>query len=311
MISVVLCTYNRAQSLGRTLGTLASMTASTDVSWELVIVDNNSRDETKAVVEEFSRTCTFETRYVFEGRQGLSFARNAGITEARGDIIAFTDDDVTVDTQWLGALRDTFDQTGCLGVGGRIVPVWSCARPRWLDGDDRYPLMTGVILRFDLGDERRRLTTPPFGANMSFRRAAFDKYGLFRTDLGRTGAQLTGGEDTEFGRRLLRGGETLVYDPRVIIYHPVDPDRVRQRYFRSWYFNYGRSLVRVRGIPDTAARVFGIPWYLFRALAGDLWGVTRGLTPAGLFHTNLQVCMTLGQMAEACRLSREGRQRRS
>jgi hypothetical protein len=189
--------------------------------------------------------------------------------------------------------------------------VWSCARPRWLDGDDRYPLMTGVILRFDLGDERRRLTTPPFGANMSFRRAAFDKYGLFRTDLGRTGAQLTGGEDTEFGRRLLRGGETLVYDPRVIIYHPVDPDRVRQRYFRSWYFNYGRSLVRVRGIPDTAARVFGIPWYLFRALAGDLWGVTRGLTPAGLFHTNLQVCMTLGQMVEACRLSREGRQRRS
>jgi glycosyltransferase involved in cell wall biosynthesis len=310
MISVVLCTYNRAQSLKRTLESLAGVARPADMPWELVVVDNNSHDETKAVVEEFSQTSGIHTRYVFEGHQGLSFARNAGIAEARGDIVAFTDDDVAVDSQWLGALRNAFDETDCVGVGGRVLPVWSCARPRWLEEDSRYPLMTGVIVRFDLGSERSRLTTPPFGANMSFRRAAFDKYGLFRTDLGRTGTQLTGGEDTEFGRRLLRGNETLVYDPRAIIYHPVDPERVRQRYFRAWYFNYGRSLVRVRGVPDTVPCFFGVPWSLFRSLAGNLWGVTRAFTPAGLFHTKLQVCMTLGQMAEAYKVSREGRQHR-
>jgi glycosyltransferase involved in cell wall biosynthesis len=305
MISVVLCTYNRAQRLKRTLESLANMARPREEPWELVIVDNNSRDETKAVVEEFSRTGRIETRYVFEGRQGLSFARNVGIAEARGDIVTFTDDDVTVDSQWLSAVWNAFAQTDCLGVGGRIVPVWSCARPRWLEEDSRYPLMTGVILRFDLGDERRRLTTPPFGANMSFRRAAFEKYGLFRTDLGRTGTQLTGGEDTEFGRRLLSGNETLVYDPQAVIYHPVEPERLRRRYFRSWYFNYGRGLVRVRGIPDTAVCAFGIPLYLFRRLAANLWGVTRALSVARLFQSNLEVCMTLGQIAEAYRLSRQ------
>jgi glycosyltransferase involved in cell wall biosynthesis len=303
MISIVLCTYNRAQSLKRTLASVAAMARPANVTWELVVVDNNSGDETRAVVEEFSRSSGIDTRYVFEGRQGLSFARNAGIAEARGDILAFTDDDVTVDPQWLGGLWRAFDQRDCLGVGGRIVPVWPGARPWWLKEDCRYPLM-GVIVRFDLGNEPRQLSTPPFGANMGFRRAAFEKYGLFRTDLGRTGTQLSSGEDTEFGRRLLRANETLVYDPRAIIYHPVEPERLRQRYFRSWYFNYGKSLMRVRGIPDTAPRVLGIPVYLFRRLAGDLWGVTRALSAARLFYVNLQVCMTLGQIAEAYRLSR-------
>jgi glucosyl-dolichyl phosphate glucuronosyltransferase len=311
MITVVLCTYNRAQSLRRTLQSLRAMSRPANVSWELVIVDNNSRDETRAVVEDFSRTSGIETSYVFERRQGLSFARNAGIREARGDIVAFTDDDVTVDSQWLEQIRETFAQTECLGVGGRIIPSWSCAKPRWLQDDGRYPLMTGVILRFDLGDERQQLTTPPFGANMSFRRAAFDKYGLFRTDLGRVGTQLIGSEDTEFGRRLLAGNEKFVYEPRAIIYHPVEAERLTRHYFRSWYFHYGRGVMRIRGIPGTAACCFGVPWYLFRGLAGNLWRASRALMSSRSFYTNLQVCMTFGEITEAYRLAREGRRRLS
>jgi glycosyltransferase involved in cell wall biosynthesis len=276
-------------------------------SWELVVVDNNSRDATRSVVEDFGRTSGVETRYVFESRQGLSHARNAGVKAVRGDIVAFTDDDVTVDVHWLQRLQEVFDQTDCLGVAGRILPTWSCPKPRWLEEDARYPLMAGVIMTFDLGDQRGDLASPPFGANMSFRRSAFERYGLFRTDLGRVGAQLLGSEDTEFGRRLLGGDEKLVYEPGAIIYHPVDPARVTKRYFRSWYYSYGRSLVRANGGPHSSRNVCGVPLFLVRKLAANAWAITRASGPRGHLYTQVQMCMTVGQIVEVYRKSHERR----
>src|SRR5262249_35027180 len=156
---------------------------------ELIIVDNNSTDDTRAVVADFGRVSGIKVRYIFEAQQGLCYARNTGIKAAKGEIIAFTDDDVTVDPQWLRRLTSAFEQFECLGVAGKIVPVWPYQKPLWLQMEGPIRLMS-VIVSFDLGEELCEIVIPPFGANMAFRKVAFEKYGFFRTDLDRSGNDL-------------------------------------------------------------------------------------------------------------------------
>src|SRR5579863_9995619 len=100
-VTIILCTYNRCQRLARALDSVASSTVSDSVKWEVLVVDNNSTDQTREVAEEFSRSHPGHFRYCFEPKQGKSHALNAGIREARGDILAFLDDDVTVGPTWL------------------------------------------------------------------------------------------------------------------------------------------------------------------------------------------------------------------
>ena len=103
-ISVILCTYNRCQSLAKTLESIAVSVLPESVEWEVVVVDNNSKDQTREVIEDFCRRNAGRFRYIHESQQGLSHARNAGIREARGEILAFTDDDIIVDNKWLHTL---------------------------------------------------------------------------------------------------------------------------------------------------------------------------------------------------------------
>ena len=133
MVSVIICTHNRAESLKHTLESLSEMDVPRELEWELIVVDNKSTDTTRAVVEEFARRSPFAVRYVFEPNAGVSYARNTAVTRARGGIIAFTDDDVIVTTEWLREIAAAFRQFDCAGVGGRSIPLWGeLERPRWL-----------------------------------------------------------------------------------------------------------------------------------------------------------------------------------
>jgi len=308
MISVTICTYNRASRLKEALKSLAAMSVPADLRWELIVIDNNSKDDTRAVVEDLAKTSGLPVKYIFEANQGLCHARNAGIKAARGEIIAFTDDDVTVDSYWLGHLKHIFDQFDCIGVAGKIVPVWTCKKPPWLESDGPTPLMSGVILSFDLGEELRDINTPSFGANMAFRKIAFEKYGLFRTDLDRSGNSLLSGGDTEFGRRLLQGQERLIYVPQAIIYHPVEQHRIEKRYFQSWYFGYGRSSMRRTGISANAARCFGIPTYLFRSLLANFLHWVFTLSSQRRFYYKLELYRVAGEITESLSMARQGKE---
>jgi len=296
-ITVVICTYNRAQSLARALTSLQDMLVPPELSWELIVVDNNSRDTTRNVVHDFIQSSELPIRYVWEGTQGLSRARNTGIREARGEIIAFTDDDVTVDPQWLACIRKAFEDYDCSGVGGKIVPIWPSGKPTWLETDGRYPLMD-VIAKLDLGEEAFEMRTPPYGANMAFRKVAFFQYGDFRPDLDRVGHRLLSGGDTEFGRRLLRGGERVVYAPNAVVYHPVQKRRMTKGYFQSWYFNYGRYLVRIGDLSEKPVRYAGIPRYLFRDLLETLLKCVFSFDSRGRFYHKLQCYQIAGQIIE-------------
>src|SRR5579862_7177185 len=100
-ITVILCTYNRAETLGKALDSVAAQNMPISLTWEVLVVDNNSRDRTREVVQQYAAKFPGRFRYFFEPAQGLSRARNAGIAQATGDVIAFMDDDVTLDCNWL------------------------------------------------------------------------------------------------------------------------------------------------------------------------------------------------------------------
>jgi glucosyl-dolichyl phosphate glucuronosyltransferase len=149
-ITVIMCTYNRCQCLTKALGSVAASTLPDSVKWEVVVVDNNSSDQTREVVEDFCRRYSGRFRYVFEPQQGLCHARNAGIREAQGDILAFTDDDVTVEPTWLQNLTAGVNDGQWAGTGGRTLLAQSFSPPPWLGLEEPYNLGGALATLVDL-----------------------------------------------------------------------------------------------------------------------------------------------------------------
>src|SRR5215813_1179580 len=164
-ISIVLGTYNRASSLLITLETFLRLNVSGGLEWELLVVDNNSTDNTPEVVQKFAQAASFPVRYIFERKQGRSHALNTGIAHAKGEIIAFTDDDVLLHQDWLSNLKRTFDESDCSAFAGRVVPVWNHPKPSWLEMEGQF-----AVVHFDYGDELKEIKFPPLGANSAFRK---------------------------------------------------------------------------------------------------------------------------------------------
>jgi glycosyltransferase involved in cell wall biosynthesis len=245
-ITVILCSYNRCESLAKTLASIAVSVLPESVEWDILVVDNNSSDQTREVTEEFCRKFPGRFRYLFEPQPGKSYALNSAIRAARGEIVAFTDDDVTVDANWLCNLTVSLDKNEWAGAGGRTLFADSFTPPSWMAVDGPCDLGGVLAARFDLGDKACELFKAPYGANMAFQKRMFEKHGFFRTDLGPSPNREIPrpNEDTEFGRRLLAGGERLRYESSAIVYHPVVAERVRKDYFLNWYFDYGRANVR-------------------------------------------------------------------
>lgn len=221
--TVVVCTFNRSAMLADTLQSWRGVQGSDDCV-ELLVVDNASTDDTPKVVQRFQRTFTGCLRYVHEPRAGLSHARNRGISEARGGIIAFVDDDVYFHPGWLASVRSAFrsdPQVHC--IGGRSVPTFEVEAPAWLS--QRMLKFYGST---ESGDEPRRMVFPehPFGVNMAFRREVFDIVGGFRPDLGRKGTSLLSDEEKEFFYRIASAKLEVLYVPDAIIRHRVPADRV-------------------------------------------------------------------------------------
>lgn len=261
-ITVVLCTYNRCRSLAKALESVAVSELPGSAEWEVLVVDNNSRDQTRDVVEGFCARYPGHFRYVFEPQPGKSYALNRGIREAHGEVLAFMDDDVVVEPTWLSFLTAPFQDSRWAGAGGRIAPESGFTCPRWLALHGPYA-MGGVLALFDRGDKPTELDWAPYGTNMAFRRTMFEKYGGFRTELGPAPGSEIRNEDTDFGRRVMDAGEHLFYEPAAVVYHEIPQTRVSKEYFLTWWFDYGRAEIRVREKrPDLA----GVPRHYFSVL---------------------------------------------
>jgi glycosyltransferase involved in cell wall biosynthesis len=304
-VSLVICTYKRCATLLKTLESVAASELPPSIEWEVVVVDNNSRDQTRTALEEFAARHPGRFRYVLELKQGLSNARNAGILAARGEVIAFTDDDVIVDAAWLGNLTRCLLDGTWAGSGGRVLPLQSVVLPRWLSLSGPYALGGAVAALFDQGDEPKELNEPPFGANMAFRKEVFESYGYFRPDLGRRPGSLISYEDTEFGKRLMAAGERLGYEPSAIVYHPVLDERLNKKYVLAWYFGYGRAVTlqkakrsAVLGIPRHYISIFNLA---LRLLPIKIANWLMAVNPQRRFFCKCRVWATAGEIAEVWR----------
>jgi glucosyl-dolichyl phosphate glucuronosyltransferase len=293
-ISVILCTFNRCRSLPGALESVAAQVMPPDTGWEVIVVDNNSADQTREVVESFCRNdSSGRFRYLFEPRQGLSNARNGGIREARGEIIAFMDDDVSVDPMWLKNLTASLCLGNWAGAGGRILPPPDFTPPSWLTLGGKMDV-GGPLAFFDLGDVAGELKKPPYGANMAFRKSMFEKYGGFRADLGHCGDSLVGNEDTEFGDRLMTAGERLCYEPSSVVYHPVPEERLSKKYLRAWWIAYGRAIFRQGGMREAYR---GIPKHYLSIFSRTIRWILA-TNPRARFYWKTRIWMSQGELAE-------------
>ena len=284
--SIVIATYNRAGDLRDTLASLAGLQP--DGPWEVIVVDNNSPDATRAVVEEAARTFPVPLRYLFEQEQGRSPALNTGIRAARGRIVATTDDDVRVPSDWLNRASEGLERLSCDYVGGRVLPIWGGPRPAWLP--DRGGKQWAVIALLDYGEEPLRFgARVPLGVNMAFLRSAFDRAGLFDPHTGRKAGTLLGQEVREWCIRARKAGVEGFYVPEMRLQHIIPADRLNKRYFRRWFYWRGISRARLyeRAGLDMEApeqstldftqvpHIVGVPRYLYRKALGAVAGWIR------------------------------------
>jgi glycosyltransferase involved in cell wall biosynthesis len=287
--SVVIATYNRADDLAETLTSLGDLT--TDHAWELIVVDNNSTDETPRVVAGAAGTFPVPLRYLLEREQGRSAALNAGIRVAEGEIIVVTDDDVRVQPEWLDRAAAALEQLNADYVGGKVLPIWKGQRPAWIP--DRGGRHWAVIALLDYGPEAFELgDRAPLGVNMAFRRQAFVRAGLFDNKIGRKAGTLLGQEVREWGQRARLAGLRGFYAPDMVIRHVIPSDRLKKAYFRRWFYWHGVSraiLYELKGLdmesPERTTldfskvpHVAGVPRYLYRTFLSSFSAVFSSLT---------------------------------
>ena len=285
--SVLIATFNRSRLLDETLTWLARMRVPPSLAWETIVIDNNSTDDTRAVVERHAAGFPVPLRYLFERRQGRSSALNSGIAAAQGLVLAFTDDDVRVAEGWLeAAVAPLLAESGAAYTGGPVRPIWGAPPPAWLDlsrGD-----LWGTIAIQDHGaeamsyEEARKV---PLGANMAVRRDVFHAAGAFRPDLGRSsGRAVLGQEVPEWLIRVRRAGFSGRYVPAMEVHHHVPAGRLTRRYFRRWWFGKGISraaLEQLQPVTDfgvdlrTTPHLFGVPRYMYGTALRDVRGWVR------------------------------------
>src|SRR4051812_11196708 len=310
--SIVIATYNRAAELRHTLASLARLQCGEP--WEVIVVDNNSPDDTKAVVETAAANFPVALSYVFEREQGRSAALNCGFTHASGAIIVTTDDDVRVEPDWLTQIGRAFDTLQCDYIGGKVLPLWGSPPPRWLP--NRGGHLWAVIALLDFGTQPLAFgTRVPLGVNMAFRRDALNRAGGFNPRIGRKAGTLLGQEVREWCLRAHAAGLRGFYAPDVVVQHVIPADRLRKPYFRRWF--YWRGISRAMLYADTGLdmeapeqstldytkvpHVLGVPRYMFRSAAialKDAVTATVRRDPIAAFEHEAWLCFFAGIVAQ-------------
>jgi len=306
-LSVIIATYNRSQSLAKTLESFLLQNIDDTFDYELIVVDNNSKDGTKEAVASFESRFKGKLRYLFEPISGKSHALNKGIKEAGGDILVFTDDDVQLDFCWLESLFDCFKKQSCDGVGGRVLPVYPNGTPRWVRESPHQA--AGAVVIYDYGEESRefsRSTMDLFiGANYAFKRKVFDECGSFRTDL--SFGRIALGEDIEFINRLLKKNKVLYYCGKALVWHPVDLRRLNLGHVARWNVALGRFAAREEKEEGrVSAFWFGIPKYLFRGVLIDgILLLPNIFSKKNFYHFWRSLFRKLGMISEYRRLQND------
>jgi glycosyltransferase involved in cell wall biosynthesis len=312
LLTIAVCTYNRAALLPRALDSLVKQTGSTQ-DLEVLVVDNGSTDETEALVARRQGDDP-SLRYVVEPIAGIAHARNRAMQEARGEYLAFLDDDAWANQDWiehlLGVLNSVRPVPQC--VVGPVTLVWEGRRPEWFP--ERFE---SLLCSYNMGDAAHFLGADGYllTTNSLFHRPTLLALGGMRTDLGHRRKSLLGGEDNDIFNRLLANGNRIYYEPKALVYHPVPKERQTRRFLLRRLFWDGASqpLVETSANQQSVSR----PWsevyrsgkracrFLLETLCGVVsgnrvaaaGGVYQLVQRLGRLRTN--VLMALGTMKDA------------
>jgi glycosyltransferase involved in cell wall biosynthesis len=276
-ISIIICTYNRADNLEDCFDGLAAQEISSNFNWEVVLIDNNSSDHTRQFTQDYAASGHFMLRYTFESKQGLSHARNQGINASSAAILIFIDDDIRVGKNWLQSIVNTFNTQQCDAVGGRIHIESPAKLPKWITPD-----MYGFLGHQDFGDAPHPMDGYkefPFGGNMAVRRSAFDKVGLFDTEMGRKGTglkkeELFKGEEVDFFHRLADAGGQFYYQPDALVLHKILAHQLKPGFFLILHNNAGLLQARRDSI-SYRRMLLGVPFFVFPQFARAIGNYLR------------------------------------
>ena len=240
MLSVIICTYNRDKYIYNVLRSIAENDYPKD-SYEIVLVNNNCTDNTEAECLRFKNNFPYVTFHCFhEPNQGLSYARNCGIRESKGDIIIYVDDDAVVNKEYLSTYAEFFSRNHkAAAAGGPITPQYETEEPEWMSHYTRM-LLTGAL---DLGSKEREFPKGAFpgGGNVAYRRSVFDQIGLFNIELGRKGNSLIGAEEKDLFDRMDSQEMKFYYLPNSILYHIIPERKLTEDYFNRLSLGIGQS----------------------------------------------------------------------
>lgn len=240
MLSVIICTYNRVKYLYNVLHSLAENTLARS-EYEIVLINNNSTDNTEAECIRFQKDYPdIVFRYFDEPNQGLSYARNRGIRESKGDILVYVDDDATVNKEYLQTYADCFSVHPEIdAAGGPIIPKYETQEPQWMS---RYIKMLLTAYKYN-GDKAKEFAPNDFpgGGNAAYRASVFDRIGLFNVELGRKGNNLFGAEEKDIFDKMRANGMHIYYLPTAILYHIIPEKKLSKEYFDRLTISIGKS----------------------------------------------------------------------
>jgi len=312
-VSIIICTYNRCESLHKTLQSICDIEIPAPVAWEVLVVDNNSSDATRQVCESFADRLPL--RYLFEPQQGVSRARNRAIENSDAPLLLFSDDDVTMDRDWLVNLWTAARRHPEISIfGGRIIGKWENPPPSWLRKTARSMLRL-VSTHLDLGDEEQIVTTidrGPWGPNMAFRRSLLGDQFRFSEEFGRTGRSNVHvrGSETELIQRLFDLGHKALYVGTAIVYHWNPPAHATERYVFCYYRGAGKTEVRLNRTHLAGSPWFGVPRYFWAKLVKHAlqYAVFRWTRPPEIWlRAEIDMAKNWGRVLELRRLRKHVR----
>ncbi len=259
LVSAVVCAHSpeRRQDLHEAV---ASLLEQTYPDLEIIVVVDGDEGLYREVVADYSGSESVRA-VLLEKNVGISGARNAGVMEAQGDIVAFIDDDAVADRSWIEKLVGTYERYDAIAVGGKVLPVWLRGQPDHVP-EELYWLVGATHDGF--AEDRVAEVRNTFGPNMSFRREVFEKVGGFNENLGfsRRGTSYVQAEEPEFALRMRKAlGKGMVYNPDAIVYHKIPESKVRVRTLlrRAFYQGYSKAWLErhnVSGDPIATERAY-------------------------------------------------------
>lgn len=265
-ISVIICSYNRARYIREALESLYRQDADKS-TYEVIVVDNNSTDDTDEVCHTFlNNHQDLKAQYLKEVQQGSSFARNRGADAAKGRILVFMDDDAVAESDFISGYIKLFKEIpDAVGAGGRIIPRYIPDEPTWMS----Y-YVSSLVGNFDYSPVQCRFKQGkyPLESNMAVRADAFNRISGFNTDLpGVKGTLRIGGEGKDFFYRLTADGSNIIYDPAIRVMHVVETAKLTREYMYRVASGIGRGeRVRIRE-EGKIGYLFKLSEYLFKLAA--------------------------------------------